>query len=188
MLAPAVMAAAGLANGKIAAEFGDRGLVSLHDTESGATFHFSKDEFAVRLDGKDYDAASLGKPVRKEDERRVGFSYTAGPYRIDVIYELRPEWRFLSKEIWIASSTGDKFRVNEITVFRDAFSETVRDAYAITRKMGDYGGCLRFDQRRGLLVTVQNPFLKFEREGEAFTCRYKPEMEWKAAVGRSRRT
>ena len=183
MLAPAVMAAAGLANGKIAAEFGDRGLVSLHDTESGATFHFSKDEFAVRLDGKDYDAASLGKPVRKEDERRVGFSYTAGPYRIDVIYELRPEWRFLSKEIWITSSTGDKFRVNEITVFRDAFSETVRDAYAITRKMGDYGGCLRFDQRHGLLATVQNPFLKFEREGNHFTLRYQPEMDWEAVAG-----
>ena len=183
ILLPAALAGAGLSNGKISAEFGERGLVSLHDVASGATYHFAKDEFALTLGGKVYDAASLGKPERNADENRVGFSFTAEPYRIDVVYELRPDWRFLSKEISITSSMAGRFRINGITVFRDSVAETVRSAYAIARRMGDYGACLRFDDRRGLLAAVQNPFLKFEREGDRFSLRYQPEMDWEAAAG-----
>ena len=43
---------------------------------------------------------------------------------------------------------------------------------------GDYGACLRFDKSRGLLVTAQNPFLAFQRDGGDFSLSYKPEMPW----------
>jgi hypothetical protein len=183
MLVPSALAGAALSNGKASAEFGDRGLTALRDHATGLTVHFAREDFAVTLDGKVYDAASLGKPDRKFDEKLVIYTYDAGSFRITVGYELRPEERFVSKQISIVSKSLEPFRVNEITLFRDSISDAVRSSYTIARgrrNLGtaDYGACLRFDAKRGLLITAQNPFLHFDRDGNAFAVRYQPDMEW----------
>ncbi len=182
-LSAALFAGPTLSNERITADFNDRGLTSLHDVATGATYHFGKEQFSVTLDGKRYDAESLEPPRRKASEVAIAFEYEAGPYTLAVTYELRPAWRFLSKQIFITSSLPTPFTIDEIGVFRESLNEPVKEAYVIARGRanlgtGDYGACLRFEKSRGLLVTAQNPFLAFQRNGAEFSLVYKPAMTW----------
>ena len=186
LLVVPTLSAARLSSGQVTAEFNDRGLVSLRDNATRFTYRFTRDDFAIRIGGRTYESSSMGTPVQTPLEWTLVFSYEAGPLSIDVVYELRPEWRFLSKQIVVRA--GTKFQVEEIAVFEDRLADTPEDVYAIRHgreNLGtrDYGAALRFEKSRGLLVTAQNPFLAFERDGEAFTLSYKPDMEWNPEWG-----
>jgi hypothetical protein len=187
--ASAAVLAAGpkIGNDQVSAEFGDRGLMSLRDGEILGAYRFTGDHFAVTIDGKRYDSATLPTPKRIEGDRRIDFEYRAGGFTITVVYETRPGWRFVSKQIVIENPAMVKFKVDEIVLFRAAMGETPKEVYTISRAKanlgtGDYGACLRFGSR-GLLVTAQNPFLAFAREEREFTLGYRPEMEWEPRVG-----
>jgi hypothetical protein len=181
--AAALTAGPRLSNDKIIAEFSDRGLTSIRDSRITGTFRLTRDDFAVVIDGKRYDSSSLPEPTHKETESRVVFTWKAGAYAIDVIYEVRSAWRFVSKGIVIAALTPAKYKVDEIVLFHAALGEAIKEAPAISRarpNLGtlDYGACLRLDRSRGLLVTAQNPFLAFDRKDRDFTLSYKPDVEW----------
>jgi hypothetical protein len=170
-----------LANEKIGAEFGDRGLTSLRDARIPGAFRLTRDDFAVVIDGKRYDSAALPAPTHKETDQRIIYTWTAGPYAIDISYETRPGWRFVSKSIVIAASA--KYKVDEVVLFQAALGEAVKEAPVISRarpNLGtlDYGACLRLDRDRGILVTAQNPFLTLENRDREFTLSYKPDLEW----------
>ena len=79
-VAAALSGATTLSNDQITATFTDRGLASMRDAATGATFRFSQDQFSVTLGGKRYDSASLEEPVRRGTETTAVFSYSAGPY------------------------------------------------------------------------------------------------------------
>jgi hypothetical protein len=180
--------AAGLSNGQVSAEFGDRGLASLHDEASRATYHFNSEDFRISIGGQTYSSASLAAPERKSTESAVEYAYAAGPYKLAVIYELRPEWRFVSKQIVITDGPKGRFKLDEIAVFTGSLAEPVKEAHLIARanpRLGtrDYGAFLRFERSRGLLVTAQNPFLEFDRDGAHLSLSYKPAMEWDLAWG-----
>ena len=86
--------AADLSNERVTAHFGDRGLTSLYDNTSKTTWHFAKDEFSLKLSGQTIESASLATPSRQITNDRVTYSYTAGPYKIDVVYETPRTARF----------------------------------------------------------------------------------------------
>jgi hypothetical protein len=182
-LLPFAAMAADLNNGLISAEFDGRGLTTIVDHKTYERYQFHKDEFAVTLSGQTYDTASAKLVSHKQTEGRVAYNYNAGPYKIDVVYELRPKWRFLTKQIMVVEAPEGRFRLDGFTVFRGKLSGPVRDAAVINRARanlgtGDYGAFLRTGKDRGLLVTAQNPFLAFHREGDDFSLSYRPEMEW----------
>ena len=176
-----------LSNGRVTAQFNSRGLAALTDSMSRVTYRLTKDEFAVTLGGQNYDSISLGPPSRKNEEDRVTYSYSAGPYKLDVVYELRPTGRFVTKRLAVTAAPPGRFRLDEFTLFRFG-ADPVREFSVIRRgreNLGtaDYGAFLRFDRSRGLLVTAQNPFLAFQREGNDFSIGYKPGMDWDIAWG-----
>jgi hypothetical protein len=180
--------AATLTNGRVTAEIGERGLTSLRDEATKATYRFTKDAFRLTLDGKTVDASSLPAPEMRATENIVAVLYNGSPYRVAVTYELRPGWRFVSKQISIESAVAAPFRIDEIALFRDTIRESIEEAHVIARARpnlgtGDYGACLRFEKSRGLLVTAQNPFLAFERTGGEFSLTYKPDMVWEPKSG-----
>ncbi len=186
---PAALAgAARISSGRIAAEFDEHGLTTVRSTDIPGTFRFARDEFAVTIDGKSYDSRTLPAPTQKTDDRRIDYTYKVGVFEFTVAYEVRPDWRFVSKQLVIESSSPAKFRIDEIVLFRSAVRETVQEAHVIARARqnlgtGDYGACLRLERSRGLLVAAQNPFLAFERKDREFTLTYKPSMEWDPAWG-----
>src|SRR5439155_849831 len=75
-----------------------------------------------------------------------------------------------------------EFGPRGLVALTDAARHTVYrltpDEFVIT-----LGGALRFAGGRGLLAVVQNPFLEFRRDGNAFAIRYQPDMDWRAEYG-----
>src|SRR5947207_10106189 len=179
-----------LANTRLRAEFGPRGLVALTDVARHTVYRLTRDVFVITLGGVRYDSRSLPTPqlTSHNAQRIVVFYWTAAPYRIDVVYELRSEWGFVSKQIFVTGGGGAVYHVDDVIVFDAALVDTIRNAYVpgshrATLGTGDYGGALRFAGGRGLLAVVQNPFLEFRRDGTAFAIRYQPDMDWRAEYG-----
>ena len=176
------LAAATLSNGKLTAGFNGRGLVSVADHP------LTEDNFSLVLDGKSYESSTLANPLQKSIAGRITFTYTAGRYTIDVVYELRSDWQFLSKQLIVTADPAAKFRIDEVAVFRSSVTEPVHEAYVIHRARknlgtSEYGAALRFDESQGLLAIVQNPFLTFQHDGGRFTLDYKPDLQWDMAWG-----
>lgn len=180
-----------LENPAIRAELGAGGLVSLTDRIAGGVYRFRADDFSITLGGARYESATLPAPARRAETGRVTYAWTAGPYRVEVVYELRPEWRFLSKQLFVTAAPGVEFRVDEIGVFRAVLDEPPAEMFVPPTARarvgtGDYGAALRFADGRGLLVVAQNPFLRVERSSgspNAFSLAYRPAMSWRASDG-----
>ena len=177
-----------LSNDRVAIEAGDWGLVSLTDWATRATWHFRRDDFAVVLDGTTYDSGALAPPLRTAGRDGVTYAWKAGPFGVEVTYELKPTWRFVSKQIVVTGGPRAAYTVNSVTVWRAATVEVVRDAFVPalgrpTLGLGDHAGCLRFDGLTGLLALAQNPFLAVEHDANGFSVRYEPDMAWRSEYG-----
>lgn len=179
-----------LANGRIRARFDDRGLAALYDAALNATFEFRADNFGIAIDGTTYDSAALSPPVLAREDGRLRYRYAAGPYQVDAVYELRPGWRFVSKQLWITAPPGSRYRVNRVDVFRSAVSDPAPEGHLIQPshlrpdlQTRNYGLVMRLGGGQGLLVLVQNPFLEIQQTGGSFVVGYQPEMSWETSYG-----
>jgi hypothetical protein len=173
-----------LGNIVLSAQFDDRGLAAIVDADTG-TYRFVHDDFALVIDGKSHDSRSLQAPAHTASRDRATYTWAAGAFSIDVIYEVRPDWRFVSNQLAIRSPGAANHRVDEVIVFRAEVVPRIEDVFVPKSARpslgtGDYGGFVRFDGR-GLLAAVQNPFLEFSRDGQAFSIRYRPRVEWRSA-------
>src|SRR5436190_1670015 len=177
-----------LTNARVRAEFGPLGLVALTDVAQHAVYRLTRDAFSLTIGGTSYDSPGLPKPSTSASRTAVTYRWTAGPYRVDVVYELRPEWGFVSKQLLVTGGSAGGYHVDGVTVLDVALADTIRDAYVPGSHRaglgtGDYGAALRLAASRGLLAVVQNPFLEFQRDGHVFTIRYQPDMDWRAEYG-----
>jgi hypothetical protein len=176
-----------LTNGRVTAQFGDRGLTSLAGPETGQSARFVRDDFAVAVGDRTYASRELPPPARVAGKDRVTYTWAAAPYRLIVVYELAPGWRFVSKQVSVEGG-GGPYRVSEVVVFDSNAADPISGDFVpksarTNLGTGDYGACLRFDKTRGMLVVAQNPFLEFRRDAQAFSLRYKPDMDWNPADG-----
>lgn len=175
-----------LTNRHLRVEFGPRGLTAI--VAGGHTYRFPSDDFTLAVSGQSFDSRALPSPARTISKDTVTYAWTAGDYRLQVTYELRPEWAFVSKQIAIASAPSPGYRVEDVQLFNATLGEPIRDVYVPksprpSLQTGDYGGALRLDGARGLLAVVQNPFLEFARDGQAFSIRYRPAIDWRMEYG-----
>ncbi len=176
-----------LTNGRVTAQFGDRGLTSLAGPEAGQVARFVRDDFAVTIGDRTYASGELPPPARVALKDRVTYTWAVAPFRLVLVYELAPGWRFISKQISIEGGAGP-YRVSEIVVFDSNVADPIAGDFIpksarTTLGTGDYGACLRFDKSRGMLVVAQNPFLEYRRNAQAFSLRYKPDLDWNPADG-----
>jgi hypothetical protein len=174
-------------NGRVTAQFADRGLVALAGPEAGPAVRFPQDDFAVTIGGMSIESRSLHVPSRVVVKNRVTYTWSAAPYRVVVAYEVASGWRFISKQISVEG--GEKpYRVSEVVVFQSGVADSIVSHFVprsgrANLGTGDYGACLRFGRTRGLLVAAQNPFLEFRRDAQTFSLRYKPDLDWNPADG-----
>ncbi len=185
---PAAAADSRLSNAQIVAHFDSRGLTSITDRQTHVEWNFRKDDFAVAVGGRTWDSARLDAPAIKSSAGSVAYTYLAGPYTFQVVYELRPKWRLVSKQISILEGPAGKLRLDEITVFGGSVAEAVREAAEVNRARANlgtsgYGAFLRSGKSASLLVTAQNPFLSFRHTNGDFALSYQPGMEWDLAWG-----
>jgi hypothetical protein len=176
-----------LTNGRLTAEFGDRGLLSLASPATGAPIRFTQDDFALTIGETAIQSRALAAPSRVASRDHVTYVWSAPPYRLVVDYELANGWGFLSKAIRIEGGSA-AYRVADAVVFQARLGSSIashflpRSARA-TLGTGDYGACLRLNGSQGLLAVVQNPFLESRRDGQAFSIRYRPDLPWTPADG-----
>src|SRR5436305_7267455 len=110
-----------LSNARLPCEFGPRGLVALTDVARQAVYRLTRDEFRLTISGTAYDSRGLPAPAATASRATVTYRWAAGPYRVDVVYELRPGWGFVSKQIFVTGAGG--YHVDEVTVFDAALAD-----------------------------------------------------------------
>ena len=178
-----------LDNGKIRAVFNDRGLVSLAAPQTGRTLTFSADPSSVTIDGAVVDIGGLGPAEIETTPAKIAYRYVRDPYTFDVIYELKPAWDFLTKQIVVASARSRVFRVQEIKPLAASLGLPVADELKLAG--GSYGALCRFAAAGGppaapawgVFFLLQNPFMAWTREGRDVAISYAPDMDWSRDYG-----
>src|SRR5438552_1120584 len=89
LVLPASAATYTLANERIKAEFGDRGLVAIEDAVLKSTFRFTQDDFSLAASSLSLSSQNLPPGVVIQQKNRLVYRYQVSSYGIDVIYELR---------------------------------------------------------------------------------------------------
>lgn len=180
-----------LTNDKVSAHFDARGLQSIYDQSLERTFQLSPDDFALRIDGQEIRSARLNAPTVRIEASSVVYSFEADLYKVRVTYELKPGWNFISKQLAVTSSSAKQtFRVDQVEVINNRLGGKISSilvaqspwsgSEVLTR---DYGVFVRFVDRTGVFMLVQNPFLGVRRDGNSFALDYSPEMDWQTKDG-----
>ncbi|HEX6975220.1 MAG TPA: hypothetical protein VF147_12530, partial [Vicinamibacterales bacterium] len=150
------------------------------------TFAVGADEFSITIDGEAFDSRALPAPTTAVSGDRVTFTWKAARYTILTTYDIAERW--IAKQVSVVAPPGSAYRVNDVRVWDARLGEPIQDVYvpkSVRPNLGtgDYGGAIRLAGQRGLLAVVQNPFLEFSRDADAFAIHYKPDMEWRAEHG-----
>ncbi|MEN6561443.1 MAG: hypothetical protein ABFD52_11775 [Acidobacteriota bacterium] len=177
-----------LDNGRLRAGFDDHGLVSIGAPKTGRTLAFSADPSSVTLDGSAVDIGRLGPAEIEMTPAKVAYRYTRDPYTFDVVYELKPAWHFLTKQIIVTSARGRAFRVNAVKPLATELGRPVAEELKL--RDGSFGAVCRFAGAAAaagpawsVFFMLQNPFMAWTRDGSAVSASYAPDMEWSRDLG-----
>jgi hypothetical protein len=180
---PAAAEEMALDNGRIRAEFNDQGLVSVGTPKTGRALGFSADPSSVTIDGTAVVIGRLGPAEVEMTPVRIAYRYARDPYTFDVVYELKPAWNFLTKQIVVTSARSRVFRINEVRPLETVLGRPV--AEELTLKDGAFGAVCRFLDADASLGTtwsvffmLQNPFMSWKRDAAAISVSYAPDMDW----------
>ncbi|MDZ7632176.1 MAG: hypothetical protein U5K74_12740 [Gemmatimonadaceae bacterium] len=182
------VAAQTLRNGHLRAQFGARGLVALTSLADSRTIRLRRDDVAITLGAQAIDSRTLPQPTTRVARDSVIYRYRAGTFLLDVIYELRPGWRFVSKQISVTALAARSFSVGDVTLFETTLAESPVSVFrpqSAKPSLGtkEYGAALRFADRHSLLMVGQNPFLQVGTRQRGIAMRYAADMEWRAGYG-----
>jgi hypothetical protein len=195
-LSSAVMAqesAFTLENGRLRAEFNDRGLVALSAPGTGRRIAFSADPTAIAFDGERIAVDNLGPAEVETKPAKLTYRYARDPYTFDISYELRPGWPFLSKQIVLTTAGRSSFRLKDIVLLDSTLDQPVLDELKLAD--GRWGSFCRFGSSGsapsapagapawGMFFAVQNPFMVWRRDGSRVSAAYAPDMDWSPDYG-----
>ncbi|NQU21482.1 MAG: hypothetical protein HQ567_09375 [Candidatus Nealsonbacteria bacterium] len=176
-----------LENEHLTVSFDPDGLTTIHDKTLKRSVDFQGDRFVVEVDGKTIDGGSLKPPSVERHGTSLIYRYGSGQWPIEVVYQLKPGWRFVSKHLRL--QLPGEHRVKHATVFAAELQTPVAEEYR--HRGGSYGAFLRFaddgaDAKKttfGLFAVIQNPLLKFDFRQRTVSLAYTPDMEWSAKYG-----
>ena len=188
-----------LRNANTTATFDRQGLTSVKDIESNTRVDLARDAWSLTIDNTILRSGGSQPVSVNTRSSEVSYEYEISGYRIQVTYSLAANWKFVSKQITVLRAPGLQFTVHKVVPWDLTLRNAVKSDYvasAYVPQLGetieqsrtslpakDFGGFLRFSDDAGAMVTVQNPFLTLQRNGQGLTIAYEPEMEWKQAWG-----
>ncbi|MCX6344095.1 MAG: hypothetical protein NT018_03345 [Armatimonadetes bacterium] len=172
-----------IANSKITALFNETGLVTIKDLATDKAVSFKSDSASITVGDQTIDTASL-TPTIKRSENALTYAYTSNGWNLTVVYELKPDWGFVSKQL-ILSGPDAAYRVNTVNMLNGELIGRIEEEHKINR--GSYGVFLRFGEEGkpsyGMLFVIQNPFNKWSYEGRTVETSYAADMDWKSEWG-----
>jgi hypothetical protein len=188
-----------LSNATTSAHFDSLGLVAIEDHQAGSRVDLAHDGWSITVDDKTMLSEDTKPTIHKSDAGDLVFCYEWAGYQIDVTYKLKGDWNFISKRIRIARSPKARFTVRSVVLWDLTLKNTVKSDFIPSTyipQLGqtieqsrallpgkDFGDFLRFPHNMGLMLTVENPYLKVQREAQSSRISYAPEMEWDQAWG-----
>ena len=178
-----------LKNKQLRVVFDKQGLSRIHDIALDRTVDFKGDRFVLKIDDTTVDSKTIGPHAVRKAGQVLTYRYTVGKLLIEAVYELRGDWRFVSKHLRVA--LPGKHRVRTATVFEAKLSTGVLSEYR--NRGGRYGAFLRFGNTApnpknteatfGMFAVIQNPYLKFELVDGNISLAYEPDMDWSKDYG-----
>ena len=172
-----------LRNSRISAEFGERGLVRVSDLTANTKIGFKTDRGTLQVGETLLDTAALTPTAMKKSGDKLTYTYTSGTWTLKVVYALKDDAPFITKQLVLSGVEGAAYRVKAITVFAGELDEATAALFKQTK--GNL--FLRFGEgekpTHGLLCAVQNFFTKARYADRVVTLMYEPDMEWKSAFG-----
>ncbi|MDP6633778.1 MAG: hypothetical protein QGG42_02690 [Phycisphaerae bacterium] len=175
-----------LDNKQLRVVFDMQGLCQIRDKTLGRSIDFKGDRFALKIDDATIDSKTLKPQSIRKAGQVLTYRYKTGELLIDAVYELRGDWRFVSKHLRV--STQGKYHIKSATVFGAGLNTPVISDYR--NRGGSYGAFLRFGDTAkstratfGMFAVIQNPFLKFELKDGDISLAYEPDMEWSRDYG-----
>jgi len=177
-----------LQNDLLKVEFNDKGLVSISDTARQRQVCFKKDNFSITLNGRKIASNGLKPSISKDPTgTSISYGFDTGQYILKAVYELKPGWRFVSKQILIEPSNLSGLDVNDVEVFKGEIENSIISEHMLSR--GRYGASLRLSQQAGqaadfgIFMLLQNFYNIWKRQEEKISLSYKADMQWKAGYG-----
>ncbi len=174
-------------------------MASVEDIQSRTHVAFARDAWSLSIDNIVLRSEDSQPAIEKTSADQVSYNYEISGYRIQASYRLGTKWRFVGKQIKVLRAPNPSFTMQtivpwDLTVRNEVTSDYVPSTYVpqfgetIERSRNtlpgkDFGEFLRLAENEGALLTVQNPYLEVERNGQSVTVRYAPKMEWQQAWG-----
>ena len=177
-----VAISATLENKHIKATLSEHGaLQTLADLDSGKTITLESDGFELAVDDVTFRPMP-GKSTPPCDTSTPGkaiYTYEQGPYQLQVVYELQPGWRFVSKRLFVTQAKGKTIRVGKVTPFIGKIGGPIAEAYRLTK--GRYGLSMRLGKPKvthGLILLVQTHYGEYTAKDASATVGYTADMNW----------
>ena len=175
-----------LDNGVVSAGFGVAGLVRITETATRQSVELTEDSVTLAVDGERLAVLGLKLTDTKRRKESVTYTYRAGDKQLQIVYELRPGWHFVSKQLVLTLPAGSAGRVDAVEMLRAELTAPIAREYkasnasgAVFLRLGETNPPPKF----GVFLALQNPFLKWERKDQKVSMSYTPDLEWRAAYG-----
>jgi hypothetical protein len=180
-----------LDNGLLRAEFGGNGLTELRDIASDRVMKFSSGALAVILEGREIRTEKLRAVEMKILPGSVTYLYEDGDFHIEVVYELKAGWRFVSRHAELAHSPTSPrrpFRVARVEALASRLDPAPFQELPLAD--GAYGRLLRYapgpegGSGWGAFLLLQNPFMEWRQNASGeVSVSYTPDMDWHYEYG-----
>ena len=172
-----------LENDHVTAQFNGSGLINIYRRGINKDFRFDNDGFSVMIDSQLIAQKDLSLVSVKKENDRIVYSFSNKDVEIRLIYELKPTWNFISKQIEINSKTRKTFKVNQVHLLVEKLGKQITGEYVPHGwwpgySTKNFGAFLRFGDGTGLLALIQNPFQDYNRTGQVFSLSYSADMDW----------
>ena len=180
-----------LENDLLRVEFDEQGLAALHDKALNKTLEFEGDYFSFIVEHNLINSKHLKARGHTRSSNSLTFTFRDGALDIQVIYELKPGRRFITKQIQFTSKKDNIYTVGHVNVFHGRLKTPVKELYA-----ADYGekaarskgvktlaGFTRMDETWGGMFLVQNPFMDWKFDDGTISTDYHADMKWDQAWG-----
>ncbi len=176
-----------LENDYLRVSFDERGLRAIAGLKEEKTVLFAHDAFDITIDGRTFNGSEAEAPVVEVGNNTVTYRFSGGSFEVDVLYELQPGWRFLSKQLSVLVPDTPAYRVDRLEAFSAEMAYPVAGEYR--HYEGRYATFLRLEEENGeepaagVFFAYANPFMEWERNGGKVSMAYSPDMEWRAEYG-----
>ena len=173
-------------NDRLSAVFEPSGRVVVNDRNWPESLEIDSSGFSITIDGKEYSSDRMAAFRRERSAGTITDRYESDGFIFSMVTEMKPGWRFVSRQLFVTSAKPDLFKVNKILLFKGTVKNPVREAFRLTA--GKYGLSLRLNLAGvgpgyGCFMLIQNPYASYEAEGQQVKLGYEPEMKWNPSDG-----